>query len=131
MTYSFEYIKLVIKQYRYFKIHHLPVSDLFTTFTVSKSRFYDWLRLYGNSPFINEKDSVIHKRQTFYKPNNKKLTDTINTYMVNEIKNNSQIPSHKIRDNVEEIYSVKFTTNHISRILRNNKYTLKKYKKNQ
>jgi transposase len=129
MTYTFEYIKNTIKYYRYLKAEKIPIKKLFILYTIDKTTFYKWLKDYGNHPAILEKDNIKSERICYYKPNNKKITTKIVNFITDYVDHHPQSTSNEICETMDKQFSVKFSVNHISRIIRDNKYTLKKVQK--
>jgi transposase len=131
MTYNYSYIKSVIKTYNYYKSFNIPIKDIsYIEDTISSSTLYKWLKLYRNCPEINQPDKKPFNIEHKYKTNNKKINGDIQQFIIYCVTNDPLIASKDIQKKIKEThFTVDFSVNHISRILRDMNFTHKKVQK--
>src|SRR5690606_32538030 len=98
--------KDVMKFYSFLIKEKLPISKLFTQYTIHKATFYRWKAKYSNSEFINTKDNIAHVRETSYKPNNVKVTPEIKKEILKMVDDDPQIISSKINEKINEKFKI-------------------------
>ena len=128
MAYDTVYIKNILKLYRYYKNNNIPIQQIYDIYDPVKSTLYKWISKYSNSNVISLHDSIKFNfiKSKLMKCNNKKITNEIKQFIINKINEHPQILSKTINEMVNKNYNIKFSINHISRIIRDLNYSYKK-----
>lgn len=130
MTYDNVYIQNVLRSYYYFKSARIEIQNLYKMYDMCKTTLYSWMTKYANHmKLLKENIRTNFIRPKKNKCNNIKITDDIKKCIIDTINKTPQILSKTICDIVSDKFKIKFTINHISRIIRNHNYTYKKVQK--
>jgi len=130
--YSIEIIKSCINLYFKLKNNGIigknRINYISYTFNIHINTLYNWINKYYN---INTNSFDFSTYKTNFKYNNLKITQSIETFILNSIDNNNNFNIKKIKNNIKNKFNIKLSKASIYHILHKNNLTFKKlYVKN-
>lgn len=129
--YKLNLIYSALRLYYNKKNNKLRVSDIISSFGFSKSRFYDWVKMYPRDIVFGCNIKEIDKIQKQHIKYKRVVTDEIDEYIVqcktvNPIANNK-----KIRNEIKEKFNTIISRSNYFRVLKCHNFTNKRIQKNK
>ena len=125
--YSIDIIKSCINLYFKLKKENIVgkkrINIIKSTFNVHINTLYNWISKYYDYEICNFNFDMFKKN---FKYNNKKITDSIEKFIVNSIDNNNNFNIKKIRNNILNNFNIKLSKSSVYFVLHKNNFTYKK-----